>query len=445
MVLSRFPFMHGDYQWLCQRSPLKSGEVFWLGESPTNSVQDIADDSDEALFAPREAFSKGSEIEGKTKDRAQRMDVKDQNENPLTHVFEKVMTAEDYQSGQRKMDGSDEITEHGEALKELTLSHVIRTQQSSDSVFKSNSIIEVAERASEGETENGGVKIFPYPEWFDRTRQYRPNWCHLFERTLESSKSSLAYDRKTAHHLRARIESYFSRYEWLRGQRDGSELDLSAVIDRCAQMRAGSSSTENVYLDRQPMNHDFAIQVLVDSSLSTDSYSQGRRIIETIQEALNIFADAFCDIHDAISIAAFSSQTRHQVYFKMLKDFSDDWSGVAERIAAMTPEGYTRIGPALRHARSRLESTKARRKLVLLLSDGKPTDYDHYEGTHGLSDIRRAVGELHSAGCAVKVLTLSDRKQSHHGFAFGAQNCVLLKNVKDLSESLFHFWHQSIR
>ncbi|MFI4935962.1 MAG: citrate/2-methylcitrate synthase, partial [Caulobacterales bacterium] len=34
---------------------------------------------------------------------------------------------------------------------------------------------------------------------------------------------------------------------------------------------------------------------------------------------------------------------------------------------------------------------RARHRLLLLVSDGKPTDYDRYEGRHGIADVRQAV------------------------------------------------------
>lgn len=65
--------------------------------------------------------------------------------------------------------------------------------------------------------------------------------------------------------------------------------------------------------------------------------------------------------------------------------------------AAQEPCGYTRIGPALRHAQELLASEKARRKIILLVTDGRPCDYDRYEGRHGIKDVKKAIetGRLH--------------------------------------------------
>jgi nitric oxide reductase NorD protein len=442
-VVDHFPQLQQTRE-ILRSQLLEKGFEAWLGASPVSINRSSLINSEPQTLL-KEAFSRGTEIKGNTKDRAQLAQIEEQKENPLTHVFEKVMTAEDYQGGHRKMDGSDEMAEHSEALSEINLSHVIRTQQSSNSIFKSNAIIEVGDADMDGDDAGLQDKVFYYPEWFVRKQSYLINWCTVYEGHIKEGPSPLPFDNKTAFDLKMRLESCFSSYQWVSRQKEGPEIDLTMAVDRVVQSYAGGALVDNIYLQKRRHSHDFAIQIVVDSSLSTDSYALGKRIIETTQEALNIFASAFCDIMDSISIAAFSSHTRNKIRFDLLKEFDEPWDNVASRISVLQPDGYTRIGPALRHARVRLEKVNARKKLVLLLSDAKPTDYDHYEGHHGVADIQRAVTELHAAGCVVKVLTLTDKKQSHHNAIFGSNNCLVLKDVKELSNGLFHFWYEAIR
>ena len=49
-----------------------------------------------------------------------------------------------------------------------------------------------------------------------------------------------------------------------------------------------------------------------------------------------------------------------------------------------------------------LAAEAAARRLLLVLTDGKPNDLDHYEGVHGIEDSRQAVGEARAAGQAVQ-------------------------------------------
>ncbi len=55
-------------------------------------------------------------------------------------------------------------------------------------------------------------------------------------------------------------------------------------------------------------------------------------------------------------------------------------SAVERRIGALKPGYYTRIGAAVRHASAQLVDQPQRKKLLLVLTDGKPNDVDHYEG-----------------------------------------------------------------
>ena len=54
------------------------------------------------------------------------------------------------------------------------------------------------------------------------------------------------------------------------------------------------------------------------------------------------------------------------------------------RVAAIKPGFYTRMGAAVRYGTQRLAQRPERQRLLLILSDGKPNDLDHYEGRHGL-------------------------------------------------------------
>ena len=58
---------------------------------------------------------------------------------------------------------------------------------------------------------------------------------------------------------------------------------------------------------------------------------------------------------------------------------------------SIEPSGYTRLGPAIRHSTYRLSQLNSKNKLLILLTDGKPTDYDRYEGRYGIEDIHNAI------------------------------------------------------
>ena len=59
------------------------------------------------------------------------------------------------------------------------------------------------------------------------------------------------------------------------------------------------------------------------------------------------------------------------------------------------------LGAAIRHATAALRQERVRRRLLLILSDGKPNDVDVYEGRYGVEDTRQAVAESRPQDVAV--------------------------------------------
>src|SRR5690606_10995829 len=123
---------------------------------------------------------------------------------------------------------------------------------------------------------------------------------------------------------------------------------------------------------------------------------------------------------DSHALYAFTSRKRHDVSVLTLKDFDEPLDGRARRrIGALKPGYYTRMGAALRHVTARLAPRPNRHRLLLLLTDGKPNDADHYEGRYGVEDTRRAIHEARRAGLAVFGITVDTRARDYFPYLFG--------------------------
>ena len=96
------------------------------------------------------------------------------------------------------------------------------------------------------------------------------------------------------------------------------------------------------------------------------------------------------------------------------------------RIAGLEPENYTRAGAALRHASNRLVQQTAQHRLLLMLSDGKPNDMDHYEGRYGVEDLRQAVTEAKLQGISPFCLTIDRQAANYLPYVYGASQYALL-------------------
>jgi nitric oxide reductase NorD protein len=109
---------------------------------------------------------------------------------------------------------------------------------------------------------------------------------------------------------------------------------------------------------------------------------------------------------------------------------------VRARIAALKPGFYTRLGAAIRHMSAVLAQRASRRRLILVLTDGKPNDLDHYEGRYGVEDTRKAIGEARRAGHAVFGITIDSKAQSYFPRIFGAGAFAIVSHSARLSAAL---------
>ena len=116
-----------------------------------------------------------------------------------------------------------------------------------------------------------------------------------------------------------------------------------------------------------------------------------------------------------------------------MRDFDDRVSApVHARIAALEPDRYTRTGAALRHASALLSRLDAQHRLLLLLSDGKPNDIDHYEGRYGVADLRRAVAEAILQGIHPFCLTVDRQAPKYLPRVFGPGRYAVLQHTERL-------------
>jgi nitric oxide reductase NorD protein len=163
-------------------------------------------------------------------------------------------------------------------------------------------------------------------------------------------------------------------------------------------------------------------------SASTDAWVGGSlRIVDVEKEALVVLLEALDVLGDRHAVLAFSGEGPRAVRVLTVKGF-DEASGVAarRRIAALEPDGYTRVGAAVRHASALLGRERARHRLLLLLSDGKPNDVDEYAGRYGIEDTRQAVAEARLQGLMPFCLTVDREAPAYLPAIFGPRGFAVL-------------------
>ena len=102
----------------------------------------------------------------------------------------------------------------------------------------------------------------------------------------------------------------------------------------------------------------------------------------------------------------------------------------------LTPGYSTRMGAALRHAARDLGQQRSYRRLVLLLTDGEPSDVDCPDGKYLIEDARRAVQSLASRGIDVFCVALGHGHEEALNRVFGRRNLLHIDRIERLPEKL---------
>ena len=361
-------------------------------------------------------------------------------ENPLVHSFEKVHTLEAYRGGRKRIDASDEMAAHGDALDELDLRQVVRSSRSTASIYQADVLFaDVAGDTPDAAASDG----IPYDEWDEGARGYRRAWCRVRPSVPPARPGAGAFvaavrrrQRRHIDNLRAMFERAETARAWRKRQPDGPDIDVDAVIDRYAGLRAGNCASDRLYVARRRHSRDVAVLVLLDASLSTDGWVANRRVMDVEKESVVVVGEALVGLYDEVGVAAFYSRTRRDCRFLALKGFREPWETGYGRLWATEPCGYTRIGPALRHATELLLRTRARKRLLLLVSDGKPTDLDRYEGRYGIADIRQAVREAEAVAVETVALAVDHRARLYLPRMFGPSRFAIVPSPAHLADAM---------
>ena len=283
-----------------------------------------------------------------------------------------------------------------------------------------------------------GIKL---PEWDYRKRALLPDYCCVQEMLARRAQPCELPPplRRDAQRLRRQFEILRPGRGWRRAQPDGEELDLDACVRHAADCAGTGHSPElGLYRQLARQERDLACLLLADLSLSTDAWVNNKgRVIEVIRDSLFLFAEALAVTGDRFALYGFSSRKRQHVRVHRIKDFGERYTAsIRGRINAIKPGYYTRMGAAVRHATQSLSQQLAARRLLLLLTDGKPNDLDHYEGRYGIEDTRMALLEARREGLHPFCVTIDQEADDYLPYLFGKDGFVLIRHPEDLPRQL---------
>ncbi|MCP3666311.1 MAG: VWA domain-containing protein [Gammaproteobacteria bacterium] len=294
------------------------------------------------------------------------------------------------------------------------------------------------------EVEVEGLPPRHYKEWDYQAGSYKPDWVSLYESLHPSGNASeidslLNKNAVIAKKLKAILETLKpQQLVRIRYQEEGSELDLDIAIRSLIDFKAGTQPDPRINMSHRHDGRDIAVMLLLDMSQSLNDIPDGcdQSIIALSKEAVSLLAWAIEHLGDKFAIAGFSSNTRHEVRYQHIKGFSEHWGdAVKARLAAMEAGYSTRMGAAMRHAAHYLGSQQSDKKLLLILTDGEPSDVDASDDRQLIEDARKAVVELDQEGIYTYCINLDPHADEYVRDIFGTQYSVI-DRVERLPEQL---------
>lgn len=297
-----------------------------------------------------------------------------------------------------------------------------------------------------------GNPHFRYDEWDYLHSTWLKAWCSVYEiREDQVRQDSASELLKRIQPLVPAVRKRFEQVKPVGTRRvprsiDGEDLDLNAIVEARADLHAGLTPTEHVYVRVEKKQRDVAACLLVDLSASTDDpvvqpekkhlpedeedafddpYLHGalnfdpdqeesetpRKIIDVQKESVLLLAAALENLGDLYCVYGFSGYGHERVEVHVAKEFNDSLNQRAiNAIAAMKPLRSTRMGPAIRHATYKLLATGSALKVLLVISDGFPQDSDYgpdrSDHEYGIQDTAKAIHEAHEKGIQLFCITV---------------------------------------
>jgi len=406
--------------WLHPNPPVPAGKG-WSGDGEPPPA--AADDPSEELGKRRRR-------------RAERAEMPEKDQGLVTIRMENILTWGEYVKVDRGTDEEEDLKRARAAAQDMDRLAIARDRKASGARLKLD--LDLPAESEDDLVLSEGTRL---PEWDWKTNRLLPNRCRIRSMLAADAAPCVLPPRlsRTAKRLRNQFQALAPARVRHRRRPDGQEVDLDAYLRFAADRRAGASpNADALYQELRSGARDLACLLLADLSLSTDTWVNDQaRVIDVIRDSLFLFAESLAATGDRFGMYGFSSRRRDPVRVHTLKGFKEAYGGaVRGRIRAIRPGYYTRMGAGIRYAAGILAEQPAGRRLLLLLTDGKPNDLDRYEGRYGIEDTRHAVQEARQMGLTPFCVTIDEQGNDYLPHLFGTGGYVVIRRPSELPSRL---------
>lgn len=282
---------------------------------------------------------------------------------------------------------------------------------------------------------------YVYDEWDYRRGGYRKNWTVLYEKTISPVRSTfvaetLAKYRVQISKIQRQFEMLRTKERYARRRLNGDEIDLDAHVEAVGDNYAGLVPSDRLYIRLLRDDRDLSSLFLVDMSNSTEGW-----VGDCIKETLVLLTEGLEIVGDPYGIYGFSGMRRSKVEFYEIKNIEQQYdTEIQNRIAAIKPLEYTRMGSPIRHGCRKLLETQSKFKLLIVVSDGKPEDYDDYKGKYAIEDTRKALLEAKGSGIHPFCITIDKKAADYLPHMFGMNNYMVVDNIYALPTRMIEMY-----
>jgi len=303
------------------------------------------------------------------------------------------------------------------------------------------------------ESEAGQAAAFFYPEWNHLQNDYYENWCMLRQRAgRPQSAAALELDERDERAI-ARARRMFERLrpDLARKEKflpDGDEINVDRLVEYLATRRRLPAPKVQFYEKTFIRRRDLAVALLLDVSGSTAGAADGsddkpaaagqKRIIDVQKHAAMILGEGLEVLGDAFGLYGFSGSGRTNCEFYVYKELDEPFGPRQRaRLLAAHPSTSTRMGVAIRHCAEKLAAHPARKKILLLITDGRPQDSGYDPATrYAQYDVRMACQECARREIHVVGVTTVQNDRADLEIMFPHRRFVVLPDMTALADVL---------
>ncbi len=283
---------------------------------------------------------------------------------------------------------------------------------------------------------------FFYDEWNFLDNEYYDKWCILREKKPKSN-NAISFDNdflRYVDHVRKIFEAM--KPDIVRKEKylsSGDNINMNLLMDFLSERKAKRLPEVNFYEKPYIKKRDIAVGILIDVSGSTAEKCDGDETILDIEKrSALILGEGLSVVGDRFALYGFTGNGRQNSEFFIFKEFDDEWNNETKQVLyGAHPGSSTRMGVAVRHAGRKLSECPARKKILIVITDGKPMDSGYDAATrYAQHDVRKANEENQLLGIDSFCISTEENKMEDLDIMFPRGRYVIIKHLNELSQAL---------